>query len=82
MEAFHYIKHEHLVLRNKHEMCRFCLLPKTNMRRISLLELQRSKIPRFYEEVTMLKVRSSAEPVFVETVYPHIGSIKVLFTIC
>lgn len=56
MNEFHFIKHEHLVLRNKHKMCRFCLLPKPEMCIVSIKELQRSKLPEIYEAVTQRKV--------------------------
>lgn len=56
MDEFHFIKHEHLVLRNKHQMCRLCLLPKTEMLHMSTKELERSKIPQLFEAVTQRKV--------------------------
>lgn len=56
MEAFHYIKHEHLVLRNKYDLCRFCLLPKSDMKKTSCQQLIKSTIPKYYEEITRLQV--------------------------
>ena len=54
MEEIYFIKHEHLVLRNQHYMCRFCLLPKPEMKRLT--ELNHSKISVYYESLTKLKV--------------------------
>lgn len=54
--AYHYIKHEQLVLRKKDVLCRFCLMARSDMKQMSILELERSKIPQFYEETTSRKV--------------------------